>query len=138
MAYDDLVGGRIIFYPYLWKRQAERGETEGRKDRETVVAARFSLEGEDFLALLPITSKPPAKAVEAYELPALEVQRIERGASGRLWVILDEFNTDRVAGSFYLAPDCKRGQLSRAVHRALYEAFAKAVPRAARIDRTKS
>jgi hypothetical protein len=131
MAHDDLIGGSVILYPYLWTRQADQGETVGRKERETVIATRFRIQEEDRLALLPITTQPPATDICAYELPALEVQRIARGAPRRLWVILDEFNTDRVAGSFYLTPDCKRGQLSRAAHRALYDAFSES--RAARV-----
>lgn len=136
MARDDLCAGSIIFYPYLWKWQADRGETEGRKERETVIATNFRIANEDLLALLPVTSRAPEKGVAAYELPALEVQRLQRGAPGRPWIILNEMNIDRASGSFYITPDCKRGQLSRAAYRALYEAFVAALPRAARVRRS--
>lgn len=136
MARDDLTSGSVILYPYLWKWQADRGETEGRKDRETVIATRFDYQGEEMLALLPVTSKPPEGDVKAYELPALEVQRLQRGAPARLWIILDETNIDRAAGSYYITPDCKRGELSHAAYRAMYEAFLRAAARATRIKRT--
>ena len=137
MARDDLTSGSIILYPYLWKWQADRGESEGRKDRETVIATRFVIEGEELFALLPVTSQPPVKGSASYGLPALEVQRLQRGNPGRLWIILDEFNVDRAVGSFYITPDCKRGELSRAVYRRLYEAFLNAAPLAHRVNRTE-
>ena len=33
MAFERLTQGAVIRYQYLWKREQERGETEGRKDR---------------------------------------------------------------------------------------------------------
>lgn len=137
MARDELTNGSVIVYPFLWSWQQERGETEGRKERETVIVARFRNNDEDLLALLPVTSKAPASDLTAFELPALEVQRLQRHGAARLWVVLSEINIDRAAGSFYLAPDCKVGDLSRAAYRALYEAFIKAAPYAVRIDRAE-
>ncbi len=135
MPHDDLQNGSVILYPYLWDWQRARGETEGRKDRETVIAARFTFEGEDLLALLPVTTKPPETGVSAYELPKLEVKRLQRGGATRLWVILSEMNVDSAGNSFYLAPDCKIGDLSKAVYRKLYEAFLSEAPKAKRINR---
>lgn len=135
MKHDDLQNGSVILYPYLWDWQRERGETEGRKDRETVIAARFDYRGEELLALLPVTSRPPGNGVDAYEIPALEVKRLQRGGATRLWVILSEFNVDAVDNSFYLTADCKVADLSRAVYRKLHEAFAAAAPTAKRVNR---
>jgi hypothetical protein len=133
--HENLVTRSIIIYPYLWAWQAERGETEGRKERETVVAARFIFEGEIYLALLPITATPPAGDDKAYELPALEVKRIARGAATRLWIILSEANIERVAQSWYLAPDCKIGEISKATWRDFEKAFTDAVPAMVRLSR---
>ena len=36
MSYDELQSGVVLHYPYLWGREADRGETEGRKQRPTV------------------------------------------------------------------------------------------------------
>lgn len=50
--------GQVISYPYLWARQHERGETEGRKSRPTcvVIAVRGARDGLTHLALLAITT----------------------------------------------------------------------------------
>lgn len=41
----------------------------------------------------------------------------------RLWIILDEFNTDRVGRSFYLEPDPPIGRFSKAFFLPLLRAF---------------
>ena len=40
MSFEAIQTGCVIRYPYLWAQQAARGETEGRKDRPTVVGVR--------------------------------------------------------------------------------------------------
>jgi hypothetical protein len=37
---DELRTGCVIRFPYLWVREAERGETEGRKARPVAVGVR--------------------------------------------------------------------------------------------------
>ena len=135
MSFDDITPGSVIRFQYLWSREQLRGEAEGRKFRETVVASRFEHESVEYLALLAITSKPPDDDTAAYELPRLEVQRLARDGNTRLWVIVSEWNVDVVKGSFYLEPNCKIGQLSAAVYRELYKAFLKALPTASRVNR---
>jgi hypothetical protein len=57
---DDLRTGCVIRFPYLWAREAERGETEGRKPRPVAVGVRIARPGgDDILLLFPITSQPP-------------------------------------------------------------------------------
>ena len=41
MSYDDLTSGAVIRFHFLWSREAERGESEGRKERPTVVGFRL-------------------------------------------------------------------------------------------------
>jgi hypothetical protein len=70
---DQLRTGCIIRFPYLWVREAERGETEGRKHRPAAVGVRISRpKGEDFLVLFPITSQPPSPDRFAVEIPEME------------------------------------------------------------------
>jgi hypothetical protein len=38
---DELRTGCVIRFPYLWVREAERGETEGRKPRPVAVGVRI-------------------------------------------------------------------------------------------------
>lgn len=134
--YPEIVGGSIILYDYLWRWQQERGEETGRKTRESVVAIRAAVAGRDTIFLLPITSREPDADRSAFELPEIEVRRIRRGQVQRLWVIIDELNTDEVARSFVLEPGCKVGDLSRPVYEALL-ARLRAVPIVKRIDRNE-
>src|SRR5690349_9809646 len=55
---SDLPSGTVIHYPYLWRWQRERGETEGRKERPVciVVAVQNPRDALTHLALLAITS----------------------------------------------------------------------------------
>jgi hypothetical protein len=84
MTFADLTRGSVILFPFLWSREAERSETEGRKNRETVIVSRFTFEGKDHIALLPNTASPPARDQAVYELPETEVRRLSRGGKARL------------------------------------------------------
>jgi hypothetical protein len=58
---DQLRTGCVIRFPYLWVREAERGETEGRKHRRVAVGVRITRpKGDDVLVLFPITSQLPS------------------------------------------------------------------------------
>ena len=61
MIRDPPSQGNIVAYPYLWRRQHEAGETEGRKTRPVclVLAVRDEARGLTHLAFLAITSQPP-------------------------------------------------------------------------------
>ena len=39
----SLKAGDVISYPYLWRREADNGETEGRKTRPAVVVVPLEL-----------------------------------------------------------------------------------------------
>jgi hypothetical protein len=135
MTFPELTRGSVINYPFLWSREAVDGETEGRKERETVLAARFDYDGKAQVALIPITASPPAAKQIAYELPETEVRRLSRRAKVRLWVILSEVNFDIVGESFYLSPDCKIAELSPRVFAQIWKAFVAELPTANKVRR---
>jgi hypothetical protein len=116
LSFDGLVTGAVIRYPFLWRQEAERGETEGRKPKRPIVVG-FRLaraNGHDRLLLFPITSKPPGKHRFATEIPAIEKRRAGLDADQRLWIIFDEFNEDVIGESYYLEPEPPLGHVSRA------------------------
>ncbi|MBU6299627.1 MAG: hypothetical protein KGJ79_13860 [Alphaproteobacteria bacterium] len=41
MSFADFRTGAVIRFPYLWAREAARGETEGRKPRPGAVGVRI-------------------------------------------------------------------------------------------------
>ncbi|MEZ2127876.1 MULTISPECIES: hypothetical protein [unclassified Sinorhizobium] len=45
MSYDLIQTASVIRYPYLWAREAGRGETEGRKERPVAVGVRMPAAG---------------------------------------------------------------------------------------------
>lgn len=114
MAFEKLVSGTVFIYPYLWIRQAAQGETEGRKDRLVVVGVRARMpDGLERLILFPITSKDPGPHRFAFEIPAREKKRAGLDANMRLWIILDEGNSDAVIGSYYLINRRPLGSFSK-------------------------
>lgn len=121
MSYDDTA--TVIRYPYLWARQASAGETEGRKERPVAVGVRIPRQNGDLVLFFPITTKEPEKARFAAEIPAIEKRRAGLDADRRLWIILDEFNTDLVGKSFYLEPEPPIGRFSKAFFLPLLREF---------------
>jgi hypothetical protein len=133
--FDHIQTGSIISYPYLWVREADRGETDGRKLRPSAVALRLKREsGADVLVLLAITSKQPLPQQDAIKIPEMERRRAGLDSDKRLWIILDEYNTDSVGQSFYLVPDSQIGHFSSAFFLSLLRAFAKVRLNARRVD----
>lgn len=121
MSFDNLVSGVVIRFQFLWAREAERGETEGRKPRPTVVGFRLRNER---LLLFPITTKAPKPGQFAREIPETEKRRAGLDPQLRSWVLLDEVNIDHVGSSRYLEPDCELGRLSRAFALQVFRAWA--------------
>lgn len=60
----------------------------------------------------PITTKQPETDRFSIEIPAIEKRRA--GADMRLWIILDEYNSDIIGHSFYLEPEPPVGRFSKA------------------------
>ena len=124
MSFDQLRTGCVILFPYLWVREAERGETEGRKPRPVAVGVRIARStGDDVLVLFPITSQPPSPDRFAAEIPEMEKRRAGLDATLRLWIILDEYNQDTVGQSFYLEPEPPLGRFSKAFFLPLMKEF---------------
>ena len=137
MAIEPPVPGAVVDYPYLWARERDAGEIEGRKSRPVcVVASLATADGEHLIALLAITSQPPRDTVSAIEIPALERRRAGLAGDSRAWVIVDEFNTDVLERSWYFVPNARRGALGPVFLARVLEAFRAALTRrGAMIDR---
>ena len=128
MSYDELQSGVVLHYPYLWGREADRGETEGRKQRPTVVAVRLRRAGKaDLLALFPITTQEPEADRIAKEIPDTEKRHAGLDHSLRQWIILDEFNAEILPGTYYLEPDARLGRLNDLFFKPLVRDFAKRI-----------
>jgi hypothetical protein len=135
----DLRAGEVIEYPYLWRWQSERGESEGRKRRPVcVVVAVHARDGLTHLALLAISSRPPAEDQTALEVPEMECRRAGLSAGKRAWIIVSEYNYDIAERSYYL--DVNRpplGRFSKSFLMRLAAAFAPLLEQGrARVDRT--
>jgi hypothetical protein len=128
--------GDVWHYDYLWRWQQDKGETEGRKSRPiTFVAVVTDKAGITNLFILPITSTPPELAME---VPQIERRRAGLGDKP-LWVMLDEYNYDRLETSFYFEPGARIGRFSGAFHQKTLRAFVSAAKerRTKRVSRTK-
>jgi hypothetical protein len=103
MTASDPAQGSVIVYPYLWARQRDAGETEGRKTRPACVVLRLRdrQQALHHLVILAISSKPPAENQRAIEIPDTERQRAGLSRYPRAWVIVSEYNYDVVERSWY-------------------------------------
>jgi hypothetical protein len=122
-SYDDIQTATVIRYPYLRARQAAEGETEGRKERPVAVGVRLARPSGDMVLFFPITTKQPEKGRFVAEIPTIEKRRAGLDADLRLWIILDEYNTDIVGQSFYLEPEAPIGRFSKAFFLLLLREF---------------
>ena len=124
MSFEALRTGAVIRFPYLWAREAAKGETEGRKSRRVAVGVRVPKpKGEDLLFLFPITSQEPAHQRFAVEIPDTEKRRAGLDTHARLWIVLDEYNQDVIGRSFYLEPEPPFGYFSKAFFQPLLQEF---------------
>ena len=115
MTADFPVAGQVFDYHYLWKWQADRGETEGRKKRPScVVIVVTDRVGHHVMFIAPITSKAPDPGRTALEIPETEARRAGLDANLRLWVILDELNADILEASYTPEDRSARGSFSPA------------------------
>jgi hypothetical protein len=135
-SFDDVQTGSVISYPYLWFRESHLGEAEGRKMRPSAVALRLKREsGADLIVLLAITSKQPLPSRTAIEVPQNEKRRVGLDSDKRLWIVLDEYNTDSIGESFYLAPGSLIGNFGQTFFLSLLRAFARVRSTARRVRR---
>ena len=84
--------GLVLRYVFLWRREFEAGQDEGRKDRPcTVVLATPSILGALQVYVLAVTHSPPSDPSVAMEIPPRI--KAQLGLDGeRSWIILDEVN----------------------------------------------
>ena len=107
--------GQVFDYHYLWKWQADRGETAGRKIRPScVVIVVTNAAGQHVMFIAPITSKTPEKGRTALQIPETEARRANLDSNIPLWVILDELNADVLETSYTLEERSARGSFSPA------------------------
>jgi hypothetical protein len=105
--------GTLMRYPYLWARQADSGEAEGRKRRPcAVVLALMRSMGKTELRLCAVTTQPPQRTTRAVPVPEIEKRRAGLDAHIPLWVIIDEHNVDVFEQSFYIEPNSQLGVFS--------------------------
>ena len=104
MAGGRLTPGVVIRYPYLWRREADKGEDAGRKDRPVCLVIAVPMNSLTWVYLLPISSQPPASGQTAIEIPELELRRIGLKTFKRGWISVSEHNRDIAELSYYLDP----------------------------------
>jgi hypothetical protein len=138
MAFEALITGAVFRYPYLWNREAQNGETEGRKDRPVAVSLRIGkVEGLETIIVLPITSKSPGADRRAVEIPDIEKRRAGLDPALQLWIVLDEANIDVIGKSYYLADHEPTGYFSKPFFIPIAREFAKHFRSAMKVDRTR-
>lgn len=97
--------GSVIRYPYLWRWQNERGETEGRKERPVCMMLAIPRGEETHLVLLAISGTPPRSDQTALEIPPLECRRAGIREWKESWITVSEFNYDIAERSYYFDPN---------------------------------
>ena len=65
----------VISYAYLWKSEADRGQTEGVKDRPCLVLA-VSEGPRPRVVVAPFTTKPPSASEPAVKVPGQTAMRL--------------------------------------------------------------
>lgn len=99
--------GSVIRYPYLWRWQEERGETEGRKERPVCMMLAIPRGEETHLVLLAISGTPPRSDQTALEIPPLECRRAGIREWKESWITVSEFNYDIAERSYYYDPNAE-------------------------------
>lgn len=84
--------GMVVRYSFLWSSEANRGQTEGRKDRPCVIvtAVRRVGDGRFRVRVLPVTHQS-AEEARSVAIP----QKVKRHLGldvGDSWIVLDEVN----------------------------------------------
>lgn len=91
--YPKPIPGLVIRYSYLWKREADQGQTQGGKYRPCVVVLCVEeVEGEQVVTVAPITHTRPNDPQKAVELTAATRRRLGLDQE-KNWVMATEVNT---------------------------------------------
>ena len=105
--------GEVWRYPFLWKREAVRGNTEGQKQRPCAVAMLTrNATDEPIVMFVPITTQPQENNPFAIEVPEIEKKRAGLDLHLRLWIVCLEHNNDAYERSYYLEPSARLGTFS--------------------------
>ena len=93
MSIPNAEPGLVISYAYLWHREHEAGQEEGRKDRPSVIVLVTERQANVgvVVTVLPITHSPPVDPASAVEIP-LPVKRHLGLDSARSWIVVAEGN----------------------------------------------
>ena len=85
--------GLVVSYAYLWHREYQHGQEEGRKDRPTVIVLAVEREddGAIVVTVLPITHSPPRDPSSAVEIPTSVKQHLDLD-DDRSWIVVSEGN----------------------------------------------
>lgn len=115
--------GEVFRYPYLWRREADAGEAEGRKRRPVCVAVVVeSGPARTLLFILAITTRPPTPERIALAVPETEARRAGLDAATS-WVILDEANVDVLERSYVFEDRTPLGRFSPGFTRSIQAAL---------------
>ena len=115
MADDFPSVGQVFQYHFLWKREADKGQLEGRKARPSCVAIIVVADnGTRVLFIVPITSKEPMQDRVGLRVPETEARRARLDTVMPLWVMLDELNAEVLETSFTLESREPQGAFSAA------------------------
>lgn len=83
--------GLVIRYSYLWRREADRGLEEGRKDRPCVVVLAVRLTSSGLTVLVAPITHTPSSDEDAVEIPPATKRRLGLD-DDRSWVVTTEVN----------------------------------------------
>jgi hypothetical protein len=99
--------GSVLNYPYLWRWQSDRGETEGRKERPVCLLLAVPGGGVTHVLLFAISGTPPRSDQAALSIPPLERRRAGLGEWKDAWITVSECNYDLAEESYYLDPNAE-------------------------------
>lgn len=92
MAIANPEPGLVVSYAYVWRREYEAGQEEGRKNRPCVIVLSVEKRNSGTrVTVAPITHTPPQAGTPCLEIP-LRVKQHLGLDDARSWVILDEVN----------------------------------------------
>jgi hypothetical protein len=90
--------GLVIRYSYLWRREANQGETSGRKLRPcAIILATVQHDDETIVYVAPLTHSPPAEPWSGIVVPTAVKRRLQLDEEPT-WVVTTEFNAFRWPG----------------------------------------
>lgn len=91
--YPVPIPGLVIRYSYLWKREADRGQVHGQKDRPCVVVLCVDeIDGEKVVTVAPVTHSKPSDPAQAIELTPATRRRLGLDAE-KNWIMATEVNS---------------------------------------------